>query len=225
MWHSVTWTPCFLWAYKRFLFVFNKFIFLPHSRSKRGLNFFWSQRKWSRISHKKPDFVPHHLTRWMWNVSLLKMKNGENNAVRVFCRSHWRWERAGLDLRQVHLRAERPWFTPRRGKCHLRLPDIIYVRESLSWCSVYTAEGHKHKRLQRGRRCSKFHCPFKRLIVFQNAINYMHTFTHFTRFLLWLSSNTLHIPLKFEHESHRRREKKKDLKWTTGFFFFFLFSI
>lgn len=29
---------------------------------------------------------------------------------------------------------------------------------------------------------STFHCPFSRLIVFQNAINYMHTFTHFTLF-------------------------------------------
>lgn len=159
---------------------------------------------------------------WIWNVSMLKMQNIENNAVRVFCRCHWRWERPRLDLRQVHLRAERPWFTPRHGKCHLRLPNIIYVRESLSWCSVFTAEGYNNKRLRRGRRFSKFHCPFKRLIVFQNAINYMHTFTHFTRFLLWLSSNTLHIPLKFEHESHRRREKKKKI-WNEqqGFFFCF----
>lgn len=54
---------------------------------------------------------------------------------------------------------------------------------------------------------SEIHCPSERLIVFQNAINYMHTFTHFTRFF-YDCQIQLHIPVKFVHESHRRRKKK-----------------
>lgn len=55
---------------------------------------------------------------------------------------------------------------------------------------------------------SENHCPFERLIVFQNAINYMHTFTHFTRFFYDFQIQ-LHIPVKFVHESHRRKKKKR----------------
>lgn len=55
---------------------------------------------------------------------------------------------------------------------------------------------------------SEVHCPFERLIVFQNAINYMHTFTHFTRFF-YDCQIQLHIPVKFVHESHRRKKKSQ----------------
>lgn len=62
----------------------------------------------------------------------------------------------------------------------------------------------------------KVRCPFKTFNSLPKCNKlHAHIYTFYT-FLLWLSSNTLHIPLKFKTRVPYKKRKEK-LKWTAGF--------